>query len=642
VSLDPVHLRATAVLAGLILLAVPASAPAVISDVHPIDGPGADVLAVGGAAMSEDGSGGVVYLKRVGGRAHVFAAQLRDGRFGSTQRVDVGQSFDSSWPRIGAGDGGRLVVTWVQEFGAGSDRMFSAALDPGATGFQRPVPVDFNVGEATATHPSLAMARGGQAYLTYRVVTDTSSANPPGYLGADVKVARYSGQLWSQLGSLADRNPSVPVRIPTEANSPKVGIDVQGQGVVAFQEPGDDFVDRVWARRLFGQTMGIPPMVSPAAFAGAPLRGPADALSLDVAGFGQGAVAFRQQPGQGGRLMATRIFVNQIADIFTEGSGRFGGARPVDGSARAAPGPPSVAVTPKTTFLSGFGSSSASLLAAGGEDAIRPIERLDGGGSSVVGDPLVDLAETGAAVAAWKQLRSGSGAVMVQERRADGVPETASASAPRGGLVNGMRLAGSGRGDAIVAFHQGGASFGQLAAVVVDAPPSDFFILLPDGWQRKRRVPISWDPSFNAVSPVSYTVSVDDEPVKEGVRGRRASLRPSQLVNGVHTVQIFAVDGAGQETGSQTGRIKVDRTPPRARIRVRGRSVSVRMTDGAKRRTSGLRRASTRISFGDGRRRARVSRVRHAYRRGGRYRIVIRARDRGGNRALIRRWVRIG
>ena len=51
------HLRATAVLAGLILLAVPASAPAVISDIHPIDGPGADVLAVGGAAraMASDG-----------------------------------------------------------------------------------------------------------------------------------------------------------------------------------------------------------------------------------------------------------------------------------------------------------------------------------------------------------------------------------------------------------------------------------------------------------------------------------------------------------------------------------------------------------------------------------------------------------
>ncbi len=639
------HLPASVAFACLALMVLPSPARAVISDVHPIDGPGADVLAVGGAAMSEDGSGGVVYLKREGGRAHVFAAQFRDGAWGPARRVDVGQNFDSSWARIGAGDGGRLVVTWVQEFGTDSDRMFSAALDPGATSFQRPVPVDFNVGEATATYPSLAMARGGQAYLTYRVVTDTSSANPPGYLGADVRVARYSGQLWSALGSVADRNSAVPVRVPTEANSPKVGIDIQGQGVVAFQEPGDDFIDRIWARRLFGPSMGIPLMVSPAAFDGAPLRGEADAFSLDVSGFGQGAVAFRQQPGEGGRLGAARIFVNEIADIFTEGSNQFGGARPVDGTPRTAPGPPSVAVTPKTAFLAGFGSSTASLLATGDDQTVGPVERLDSGASSVPGDPLVDLSDTGAAVAAWKELRgnvgTGTGTVTVQERRADGVPETASASAARGGLVNGLVLGGSGRGDAIVAFHQGGQSFGQLAAVVVDAPPSDFFILLPDGWQRKRSVPISWDPSFNAVSPVSYTVSVDDEPVREGLHGRSAGLRSSQLPNGVHTVQIFAVDGAGQETGSQTGRVKVDRRKPRARIRVRGRSVSVRVIDGKRRVTSGVKRASTRISFGDGRRRARVLLARHTYSRAGRYRIVVRARDGARNRALIRKWVRV-
>src|SRR6478736_10494759 len=114
----------TAAAAILALAAAPASA--VVSDVQPIDGPSADITDVGDAAMAEDGSGGIVYLKRVGGRAHVFAAQFRDGRWRGAQRVDVGQGFDSSWPRIGAGDGGRLIVTWVQELGPDSDRMFSA------------------------------------------------------------------------------------------------------------------------------------------------------------------------------------------------------------------------------------------------------------------------------------------------------------------------------------------------------------------------------------------------------------------------------------------------------------------------------------------------------------------------------------
>ncbi|HEU4944049.1 MAG TPA: hypothetical protein VFT10_02700, partial [Solirubrobacterales bacterium] len=138
-----------AAVACLLPLFAPVSTRAVVSDVHLVDGPSADAIDVADAAMSEDGSGGIVYLRRVDGRAHVFAAQFSDGAWRPPQRVDVGQTFDSSWPRIGAGDGGRLVVTWVQEFGIESDRLFSATLDPGARGFQTPVPVDCNVGEAT-------------------------------------------------------------------------------------------------------------------------------------------------------------------------------------------------------------------------------------------------------------------------------------------------------------------------------------------------------------------------------------------------------------------------------------------------------------------------------------------------------------
>ncbi len=313
-------------------LTVPATAGAVVSDVQQIDGPSAGVIDVADAAMSEDGSGGIVYLKRVGGHSHVFAARFRDGVWSGAQRVDVGQDFDSSWARIGAGDGGRLIVTWVQEFGIESDRMFSATLDPGATSFQAPVPIDFNVGEATSTYPDLAMSRGGQAYLVYRVVTDVSPSNPPGYIGADVRVARYNSRLWSVLGTPIDRSITTPVRAPTEENAPEVGIDVQGQGVVAWQEPDDEFVDRVWARRLFGTSTGIPLQVSPSSWDGLPLRGAADAFSLDVSGFGQAAVAFRQQPGQASALDAPRVFVNEMPDVFAQFSGAFAGARIADGA----------------------------------------------------------------------------------------------------------------------------------------------------------------------------------------------------------------------------------------------------------------------------------------------------------------------
>ena len=123
----------------LIVLVFPRVVIASISPAEVIDA-SPDVLELGGVAMAEDGSGGLVFRKRVEGRAHVYAARYVGQRWLPPQRVDVGQAFDSSWPRIGAGNGGRLVVTWVQEFGVKSDRLFSASLDPGASRFQAPVP----------------------------------------------------------------------------------------------------------------------------------------------------------------------------------------------------------------------------------------------------------------------------------------------------------------------------------------------------------------------------------------------------------------------------------------------------------------------------------------------------------------------
>ncbi len=658
------RLRLAIACAPLLLLVTPATALAIVTDVQPIDGPSGDVVGVADAAMSEDGTGGIVWLRRVDGHPHVFAAQFKAGVWGPPKRVDVGQSFDSSWPRIGAGDRGRLVVTWVQEFGLESDRLFSASLDPGANGFQAPVPIDFNVGEATSTFPDLAMARGGQAYLTYRVLTDTSPANPPGYVGADVRVARYSGRLWSVLGTPVDRSITAPVRLPTEENSPKVGIDVQGGGVVAWQEPDDEFVDRVWARRLFGTSTGIPLQVSPSSWQGAPLRGAADAFSLDVAGFGQASVAFRQQPGQASKLDAARAMVNETPDVFSELSGSFGQPLLIDGGAQGNLGAPSVGVDPRGLFVSGFSSGPTSLLGSGDDVAAEPVKRIDVGASSASGDPQVDLAETGATVAAWRELRAGVGLIAIQERRADGVVEPTELSAPHGGTVGRFVLGGSGLGDAIVVWEQGSGANAQIAATVVDAPPDPFLVLLPEGWQRKKRIRIAWDHSLNAIGRVRYSVSVDDEPVVENRKRLSAYLSRDDIDDGRHTIQIFAVDAAGQETGSRFGRLKVDRHGPGVKLRRRGSRLTVVISDGPRRSTSGLRRGSVKVSFGDGggakasssARRGRPSgrgrrkgkqkplvvRVRHTYDHSGRYRVRVRARDKAGNETIYSREVRVG
>lgn len=654
---------------SMLLLAWPAVAGAEISDTHLIEGPSADVVEVTDAAMAEDGSGGVVYLKKADGRNHVFVTRFDGSAWSAPLRIDVGQAFDSSWPQIAAGNQGRLLVTWVQEFGVGSDRMFSANLDPGASGFTSPVPVDFNVGEATSSYPDLAMNAGGQAYLAYLVINDTSAINPPGYVGASVRVARYNNRLWSPLGSPVNRNPAAPLRLPTEATGPRIGIDVQGNAVVAWQEPDDEFVDRVWARRLFGTTVGIPLQVSPASWEGVPLRGPADAFALDVGGFGQAAVALRQQPGQSSKLTAPRIFVNEMPDAFAKGAAAFAGARLADGGVRAGLGPPSIGVDPNGVFATGFGSDTVSLLGAGDNDKVGSVLRLDEGASSVAGDPQVDFAETGAAVAAWRELRGGAGAVGVQERRADGVVDPAGLSAPLGGAVGGLRMGGSGLGDAIVAWTQGSGANTQVAAAIVNAPPNPFFVQTPAGWRRQAEVAIHWAAAVNAIGHVDYSVSVDDEPVGKETKRLFALLRSGEIGNGRHRIQVFAIDDAGQQTGSRNAVLRIDRRPPKVTVRRHGRRLAVSVSDGGRLGTSGLKGSSAQVSFGDGERsggggggkkgggtvistadrkkggkskKPIVKTVRHAYAKAGTYRLVVSARDHAGNIIHFERKVRVG
>lgn len=645
--------RNTTALAALALVLscglAAAPAGALIADATPIDGPGADVVDLGGVDMSDDGTGGLVYRKRVGGRTHIFASRFDGKAWGAAVQVDAGQSFDSSWPQIAAGDGGRLLVTWVQEFGAGTDRMFGAALGPGATRFQAPIPVDFNVGEATATFPSLAMNAVGTAYLAYRVVLATSQGNsslPPGTVDADVRVARTTGALWSVVGQPLDRNPLQPVATPTAANSPRIGVDRNGNAILAWQEPDDDQVDRIWARRMFGLSFGNPLQVSPSALGAAKLRGRADGFSLAVAGFGEGAIAYRQQPDLAAGLPQARIYTNTIPESFSDQAGAFAGARIADGTDGPGPAPPlgvpSVAVTPQGRLLVAFGAGLGSLAATGDDTAAGPVARLDDGDSLLPGDPVAQIGSDGAAVLAWKLLRDELGGVVVQERRADGVLTKEVLTAPQGGVIDDLRSAGSGLGDAALAFLQGSGPDAQVAASFVNAPPQQFAVQAPVGFTRARRIPISWDPAEHAIGRVTYDVAVDDEQVASNLTATRATLTADDIGDGVHAIVVTATDGADQPTESTPAEAKVDRRTPRIALRRRGRALAITISDGPKSSASGVSAAGTSVSFGEGRPlRGRVRVLRHVYRRPGRFRVTVRTRDRAGNPRSLRRTVTI-
>lgn len=602
-----------------------------------------DVVDLGGVAMAPDGTGGVVYRKLVDGRPHIFAAQFVEGAWRPPQRIDRGQHFDSYWPAIGAANGGQLVIVWVQEFGAGSDRMFSASLDAGARMFQDPVAIDFNVGEALATYPSLAMNRAGQAYLVYRVLPDGGSTAglPPGYVRSDQRLMRYSGAVWSGMGVLANRNSSAPVATPTAENAPKAAIDNAGNGFVAFQEPDDEFIDRVWARRLFGSTVGFPQLVSPQRWADRPLRGAADAFDLDTAGFGYGVVAFRQQPGEDSAFTGARIMANSIPEAFVDNARDWQTARLIDGAGEQSPpdpGPPSVAASPLSAFVAAFGMGPASVAAPGDEEAIGQLLRLDDGQPTEPGDPQVDTSASGASAFAWKVRTPSLGAVGLRELRRDATWADVLVSAAAGGEPRELDLAGSGLGDALVAFRQDVGDARQIAVAAIDAPPEPFAVQTPPDFINRREYRLRWDPAPHAIGGVRYAVRLNGAVIATDLTGTEIVLSGPRLPAGLNAVQVTAVDPGGQSASTDIGEIKVDRRAPTVRLAVRGRRVQVRVRDGAE--SSGVDTAFTTVAYGE--RRARTTRrMRHTYRRAGTYRVVVRVGDVAGNTARVRRMVRI-
>ena len=616
---------------------------ATISGATLVDGPSSAIRELSDSAMSTDGSGGLVYRKDVDGRPHIFAAQFVNGRWLPAQQVDVGQRFESSWPVIGAGNDGRLVVVWVQEFGA-SDRLFSATLQPGSRRFEAPVPIDLFAGDsALGTYPAVSMAAGGQAYLVYRVVTDASPASaPPGNVLGEYRIARYNGQLWSSIGAPINRSLASAQPTPSAQNRPQIGADQLGNAVVAWQELDDEFIPRVFARRVFSSNTGIALQVSPRSLDDKIVRAGADQFALAVGRSGEAAIAWRQLPANNGPFTRPRVMLSLSPDAYSAEAIGFGVPRAVDGGGSNGPeSPPSsiqtsiVGASTATSFSSGLSAQST----AATDTDIAATVRLDAGDASGAPDPRGVIGDSGAAAFGWKRNSGASGRVVMREQRADGVATDRLLSAPKGGQIDFLTLAGSGLGDGLSAFSQGTGAGRQIVAGVVDAPPDVFNVQTPIDFVRSRSVKIEWDPAQNAIGRVTYAVMVDDEVIADGIKGLQYSLTTLSIEPGTRAITVIASDEAGQETTSLPASLKLDRIAPKVSLRKSGRKLTVSISDGPLRKTAGLDGGSAQISFGDGTRISRRGSVNHRYRAGGRYRVTVTVADAIGNRRTVRRWI---
>jgi hypothetical protein len=642
ITLACAAMRRTGPLAAALALApilIPSAALARVDGATTIAGPDPAVIALGGVAMAPDGSGGVVYSRFEAGRAHVYAARYDGRRWLAPQRVDVGQRFDSSWPRIAAGVGGRLVVTWVQDGGEGTDRLYSAALAPGAELFQPPTAIDLRVGEALGTLPSLAMAPSGNALIVYRVVTATSTTArdlPSGYVKSEIRLARFDGWRWKRFGQPVNRTRSAPMRDATAATAPRVAITPGGNGAVAWQEPDERLVDRVWVRRVFDARVSIPLQASPAAVDGVPVDGHADALSLDETALGRVVVATRQQPGPRERGAGARIFVAELPETADEQALRLtgGGPRAAEPAGAPAPGPPSVALGTRDELLLAYPRAQATALAAGEGSAVTAL----GSGAPDAADPRQPLLDAGAAGRGTLAVASGEGGgrVLVQQLLGAGAVLTQPVASAVGGPVREIAVAGAGSGDALVAFAQGEQERGQIAVARVQAPPVPFTVQPPVGWIRARAPLVTWDPAPPGLQPRFFTLELDGRAVLR-TGAARHRFAAGTLGEGVHAVRVVATSSAGETTATDSASLLIDRTPPRPLLRRRGRVATVRIVDGRAGAVAGPAEESSSVRWGDGRTSADVSdRATHRYRRGGSYRVVVRARDEAGNTSTTR------
>jgi hypothetical protein len=207
--------------------------------------------------------------------------------------------------------------------------------------------------------------------------------------------------------------------------------------------------------------------------------------------------------------------------------------------------------------------------------------------------------------------------------------------------VRQLELGASQRGDALIGFLQGAGANAKIGAVVVRAPPGEFVIDTPSSWVNSTHIPLQWETPLAGAGKLTYSVLVDDREVAENITGTETILTPAEVPNGVHTIQVEATDSLGQVVDSEPGTLKIDRTPPRVRLRVHGGAVTVRVSDGPKGESPGVVKSSVKVRFGDGHSAHGRAQLTHRYAAAGAYTITVTASDNAGNKVSFHRRVHV-
>ncbi len=588
-----------------------------------LDGPSADIISLGGMSVARDGTGGLAYLKQVGGVAHVLVSPLADGRFQAPVEVDAAYASDSSQPVIAASSGGMLLVAFINNGSLDVVQRLTAAQPLSA-----PIPLF-----AGAANPSIGVTYLGKAYIAF-------TADGGG--GHDVRAAYFNLGRWALESAPLDANPADDAG--TGSGRPQVAVSGDGVAIVVWGENGHIYTRRVW---------GTSPSVVFEEADPASLGGWNEVAAGDPA-IGTGgdssyaSVVFQEQFAGGGatqtRVLARRLHASQ-----------YDGAVGVDGL--STPGTVNASQPNVSVGEYGRGFTTASrddsnaLIAAHMSDnewLTSPFhaDTLTNQGPSDAAPATAGVIST---LIAWQQ-DSGLGQTEIRLRYADDGaalgPELV-LSQPVAGptdAADGLAAGGDIAGNAAVAWVQGAAGAQEIVTEQMFQPPGTAAPAGPTGYVRVRRPRLTWWRAGEQWGPVSYTVSIDGVPVGQTVG--TTSLVTPPLADGPHRWQIVAQNLAGLSTTSRSGSFWLDAVPPAVTLKLLGRwrvrtllHLTVTTTDAPPPEppsaASGI--ASIRIDWGDGTRYTGVRQSAHRYLKPGRYTLTVTVADRAGNVTTITR-----
>jgi hypothetical protein len=371
-------------------------------------------------------------------------------------------------------------------------------------------------------------------------------------------------------------------------------------------------------RRVTGTTLGPAFLASPETFEGKPINEDATAFSLAVTPTDRARLAVRVEGSPGSPLHGPRIFLTSIGSSSTQAGAKAVAPEIADGGGATPPpaplGPPAVAAADGGGGLEGEMSlaftAGGSVRSVGVETQgkLEPPRTL-GGIGSVADSPVVATVDPeGGGVTAYEAVdETGSPTVVVRQEFPEGELQTGLLYGPLGGSISQLTGAGTGSGDALLAFSQGES--GQVA-IVADR--------------------ISVPPPESAVGGLTYGLVLNGRVVRSNIL-RLGTTPPAALLgSGEEKVQIVATDRLGGEVVSRPVKLRVDGRPPQLRFQVKRRQgqVVLRLKD----TQSGLAPGTVRVNFGDGSTAHGKATLHHRYLQAGRYAIHVRARDRVGNR----------